>query len=201
MEDWKAANPGKPEGEGGAAMLNRMNRSHKPLRDWGFPHLDWKADMRILDIGCGGGAAIHEMSELSKDSIIHGVDYSADSVKCAGEYNAAQLNKRVFITKGDVSALPYEDEQYDLVTAIETIYFWPDLQAGLEQIHRVLKTGGQIAILCEVDGPERMDWEKVNFELTVYTPAQVCEALKSANFKDIQYDVNENGYLIVYADK
>ena len=46
-------------------MLERMNRSHEPLRAFAFPLLPWRENMRILDVGCGGGAAIAEMLKLS----------------------------------------------------------------------------------------------------------------------------------------
>ena len=48
-------NPARPEGEGGEKMLKRMNKSHEPLRNFGFSKLPWRPDMRILDVGCGEG--------------------------------------------------------------------------------------------------------------------------------------------------
>lgn len=201
MDDWKVANPGKPVGEGGRAMVQRMNDSHRPLREWAFSIIPWKHAMRILDVGCGGGAAIYDMLRLSKDSMIDGIDYSPDCVAAASEYNAPDLYFRAFIREGDVGALPYEDGRYDLVTAVETVYFWPDLSAGIQQIFRVLKPGGMCAILCEVDGPERMDWDQVNFEITVYRPEELENELEAAGFCDIASHVKENGYMLVTGRK
>lgn len=201
MDDWKVADPGKPVGEGGRAMVRRMNDSHRPLREWAFSFIDWKPAMRILDVGCGGGATIYDMLRLSKDSMIDGIDYSADCVAEACAYNAPDLHFRAFIQEGNVQALPYEAERFDLVTAVETIYFWPDLTAGLQQIFRVLKPGGHFAILCEVDGPERMDWGKVNFELQVYRPEELKTELEKTGFRNVTYHVKDNGYLFVLAEK
>ncbi|MBQ9023435.1 MAG: class I SAM-dependent methyltransferase [Eubacterium sp.] len=201
MDDWKVANPGKPVGEGGRQMVQRMNDSHKPLRDWAFSFLEWKHAMWILDVGCGGGAAIYEMLRLSKDSMVHGIDYSADCVAAASEYNAPDLYFRAFIEEGDVGALPYDADKFDLVTAVETVYFWPDLSAGMKQILRVLKPGGTFAILCEVDGPERMDWDKVNFDIKVYRPEELKELLEQIGFVDVETHVKENGYMLVTGKK
>ncbi len=201
MDDWKVANPGKPVGEGGRAMVQRMNDSHKPLRDWAFSLLDWPPAMHILDVGCGGGAAVYEMLRLSKDSMVYGIDYSADCVAAASDYNAPDLYFRAFIEEGDVSALPYDNEKFDLVTAIETVYFWPNLLLGMVQVNRVLKSGGTFAILCEVDGPERMDWDKVNFDIKVYRPEELKELLEQAGFSDVETHVKENGYMLVTGKK
>ena len=40
--------PARPEGEGGEKMLKRMNKSHEPLRNFGFSKIPWRPDMRIL---------------------------------------------------------------------------------------------------------------------------------------------------------
>lgn len=116
-------NPARPEGEIGEKMLKRMNKSHGPLRDFGLSQISWRPHMRILDVGCGGGATIREMLELSKDSVIDGVDYSEVSVAQSRELNRDYLENRCNICQGDAAELPFMENTYDLVTAVETIYF------------------------------------------------------------------------------
>jgi ubiquinone/menaquinone biosynthesis C-methylase UbiE len=41
------------------------------------------------------------------------------------------------------SSLPFKDEKFDLATAFETIYFWPDLVNDFKEVNRVLKSGGK----------------------------------------------------------
>ena len=66
-------NPGNPQGEIGRNMLIRMNKSHKEETDWGLDmlHINPK---KILDIGCGGGAAIANLLNRYPDAQITGVD-------------------------------------------------------------------------------------------------------------------------------
>ena len=53
-------------------------------------------------------------------------------------------------TQGSAEQLPYSDEMFDLVTAVETVYFWPNLPDCLQEVRRVLKPGGKFAIMVEV---------------------------------------------------
>ena len=68
----------------------------------------------------------------------------------AVEFKTEVLDKQVFVTLGSAEKLPYEDEKFDLVTAVETVYFWPHLPDCLKEVRRVLKQGGKFAIMVEV---------------------------------------------------
>ena len=57
---------------------------------------------------------------------------------------------RVEIREGTVSELPFADEMFEFVTAVETHFWWPDLTVGLSEVWRVLKTGGTVLLVAEV---------------------------------------------------
>ena len=57
-----------------------------------------------------------------------GIDISEESVAKAKKVNAKVLDKQVFVTQGSAEKLPYEDGKFDLVTAVETVYFWPTVR-------------------------------------------------------------------------
>ena len=61
----------------------------------------------------------------SKGAAVYGIDISEESVAKAKKVNADVLNKQVFVCQGSAEKLPYEDGKFDLVTAVETVYFWP----------------------------------------------------------------------------
>ncbi|WP_164130121.1 class I SAM-dependent methyltransferase, partial [Sharpea azabuensis] len=150
----------------------------------------------ILDVGCGGGATIKDLLKLSEESIIYGLDYAQKSIEISSLNNKEELNKRVFLKEGDVAQLPYEDNKIDLVTAVETVYFWPDITKGLEEIHRVLKTGGQINILCEA-----IDWPKIDGFFKIYRPSELQELLLEAHFKDVAVHHGQGQYISVVGVK
>jgi SAM-dependent methyltransferase len=52
----------------------------------------------------------------------------------------------VFLREADVSELPYEDGRFDLTVAINSHHLWPDLEAGLGEIMRVLQPRGSVAL-------------------------------------------------------
>lgn len=58
--------------------------------------------------------------------------------------------------------LPFEAERFDLVTAFETVYFWPDLPKSFREIRRVLRPGGTLLICneCSGDAPGDEAWTK-----------------------------------------
>jgi len=55
----------------------------------------------------------------------------------------------VAIEQASVSQLPFPADTFDLVTAIETHFWWPDLPRDLLEVHRVLKRGRRVAIIAE----------------------------------------------------
>ena len=111
----------------GRVMLGFMNCCHAPLTNWGLSLVKFHDGLTMLDIGCGGGATLKRLLKHSRGGTAYGIDISEESVAKARKVNAAQLDKQVFVSQGSVRNLPYDDGKFDLVTAVETIYFWPDL--------------------------------------------------------------------------
>ena len=140
----------RPEGSLGRAMLCFMNYTHAPLTNWGLKLVNVQDGWTMLDVGCGGGFTIRRLLKRSKDAQVYGIDISEESVTKARQVNAEVLDKQVYVTQGSAEQLPYNDEMFDLVTAVETVYFWPNLPDCLQEVRRVLKPGGKFAIMVEV---------------------------------------------------
>jgi ubiquinone/menaquinone biosynthesis C-methylase UbiE len=174
-----------PEGFLGRIMLRMMNFGHAPLTNWGLDQINFKDQWTILDIGCGGGATLQRLLKRSKNSKVYGIDISDESIKKAKEVNEKELGKSVFIEKGSATELPYADRCFDLVTAVETVYFWPELPKCLKEVRRVLKPGGQFAIMVEVIETDSM-WTNIVKGMTAYSPEQLKDMLDTAGFADTQ---------------
>ena len=170
-----------PNGRMGRAMLKFMNLCHAPLTNWGLNLVDIQDGWTMLDIGCGGGATLKRLLKRSKEAKVYGIDISDESVAKARKVNRALLEKQVFIQQGSAAKLPYEDAKFDLLTAVETVYFWPNLPECLKEVRRVLKPGGRFAIMVEVVDTDSV-WTNVVEGMTAYPPEQLKQFLDDAGF-------------------
>ncbi|MEZ5171468.1 MAG: class I SAM-dependent methyltransferase [Acidimicrobiia bacterium] len=92
---------------------------------------------RLLDMACGSGLAL-ELAH-ARGARCSGIDASARLVSVARDRNP-DSDLRV----GDMEALPWDDESFDLVTSFRGI--WSTTPGALDEAHRVLDSGGRIAI-------------------------------------------------------
>jgi len=140
----------KPTGWFGRVLLRDFNRHHSKVTDWGLQHLAIQKHHTILDVGCGGGRTVHKLAAIAMDGKVYGIDFSEESVSVSRRTNKQWMAMgRVAIFQGSVSRLPFSDHVFDLVTAVETHFFWPDLVADMHEVLRVLKPGGKLIIIAE----------------------------------------------------
>ena len=179
----------KPEGFLGKMMLSGMNSGHAMLADWGFSLLPKITPSKALDLGCGGGRNAGELLKKYPDIYVTAVDYSDLSVAKAREYNRDMIvSGRCTVQQGDVSDLHLPEENYDLATAFETIYFWPGLEKCFRQVAKVVKPGGYFLICNESDGKDTtgLKFEKIIDGMKCHTAEEIESALKNAGFSKVK---------------
>jgi len=141
----------KPRGWRGRFVLWKMNSGHSKLTDWGLSHVSIGENFTILDVGCGGGRTLSKLGGTAKLGKVYGVDHSEESVAASKRTNAQWIHAgRVEVRHGSVSQLPFPDRTFDIVTAVETHFWWADLPGGMREILRVLKPGGKLTVIAEV---------------------------------------------------
>lgn len=141
----------KPNGWLGRLTLWRMNKSHSKLTDWGLAHVSIDKHDIILDVGCGGGRTVSKLAAIATEGKVYGIDYSEESVAATKRFNALGIDVgRVKVHHGSVSQLPFSDGTFDLVTAVETHFWWPDVPVGIREIFRVLKPRGTLIVIAEI---------------------------------------------------
>ena len=125
---------------------------------------------------------------------IHGIDYADGSV-AASRANNAELIKtgRVEIQQSSVSQLPFPENTFDLVTAVETQYYWPNLTNDMREILRVLKPGGTLLVVLEdykagqKEESRRLPKSVSNYlKYTTLSVAQQRELFSAAGYTDVQ---------------
>ena len=190
------SNCAHPRGAMGRMMLSMMNCWHGPLTNWGLGYVPFQDGWMILDVGCGGGQTLRRLLNRSKGAIVHGIDISDESVAKARKVNAELLDTRVFVRQGSAVELPYADSTFDLVTAVETVYFWRDLPRCFEEVKRVLKPGGRFAILLEVASADCV-WTRFVDGMTTYSPEQLKAFLEQAGLCDVEIHRRRPSYATI----
>jgi len=105
----------------------------------------------ILDVGCGGGRTVSKLAAIVPQGRVYGVDYSDESVAATKRTNVRWIDLgRVEIRRGSVSDLPFPDGKFDLVTAVETHFWWPNLPGDMREVFRVMKPGGTLVLIAEI---------------------------------------------------
>ncbi len=93
----------------------------------------------VLDIGCGAGAFLRLVAD--RGARPYGLDASETLVELAGK-RVPEADLRV----GEMEALPYEDDTFDLVTGFNSFFFADDIVAALREAGRVAKPGAAVVI-------------------------------------------------------
>ena len=200
-------NAAKPEGFWGKLMLRSMNKGHHALTDWALAYVDPKNGCRALDIGCGGGRTVSKLCDLVGSGKVTGVDYSALCVKKSEKLNSKNvLCGRAEFRQASVSELPFAEDSFDLVTGIETYYFWPDKLNDLKEVRRVMRRNGTLLLVFEMmkDDSDPDKWKAVEKRLGVSAVgrSEIAEMLLRAGFQNIRTHVkSDNGWLCATAAK
>ena len=194
----------KPHGDEGIETINRMNENHKDISEFAFECVNVNASDEILDIGCGGGVNIEKFLKLTEGNV-DGLDYSEVSVAESVKRNRNAVdNGSCKVIQANVSAMPIDDESYDLVSAFETIYFWPDIENTFKEVLRIIKPNGHFMIAQGTDGnhPDDKKWLNTVEGMSLYTAPELEKYLLNAGFSGVNVFKKENDYiLVVIAEK
>ena len=180
-----------PTGIEGRKVAASMNIHHSDLTDWGLNTVEIDPDFTILDVGCGGGKTITKLANIAFKGKVYGIDYSKDMVEYSREVNRDLIARhRVSILEGSIDKSGFPDNYFDLVTAIETYYFWPSLPNAFQEIKRILKPQSHILIINEMI--KNRTYENENEEILKKTHvklvslAEFQKTLQTAGFKKVQ---------------
>lgn len=137
----------QPRGGAGVVMGWLMERLNGPQNRATVEALHPAPGAAVLEIGFGPGHALEMLSRKAPLGLIAGADHSALMVETARKRlgprrGPAALDLRV----AEADRLPFDDETFDLVYAVNSYHQWPDKEAALAEIAGVLKPGGEVVL-------------------------------------------------------
>ncbi|HLN88829.1 MAG TPA: class I SAM-dependent methyltransferase [Candidatus Binatia bacterium] len=196
-----------PTGVLGRKVAANMNKEHWDLTTWGLKHVRTKSDSLVLDVGCGGGKTIGRLARRAVHGKVYGIDHSADMVDYSRQVNKKLIAaNRVEILQGTAEKTGFKNDFFDLVTAIETYYFWPNLAESFQEIKRVLKKGGYLLIISEMvkDGAYEVENAEVIAKTLVCLVSlqEIQRILHSVGYSDVKaYRKRKSNWNAILAQK
>ena len=153
---------------------------------------------KILEIGFGSGKLIHEMAEVITEGIIEGIDFSDAMLKQASKVNRKYLSTGIVkLQKGDCSNLPYDNESFDKLCSVNTLYFLNEPDKCFQETFRVLKHGGKIVIGFRDD----KQMNQLNLSRNIfktYSLDEVIVLLTNSGFSNAQIVKKDGKWLMSY---
>ena len=186
----------KPSGLVGRVITKIWSFYFKKLSLWAIKQTTISGNYRILEIGYGGGSTIKNLLALNKHLEVHGIDISKESYRTAQRVHSDSIRKgSVQLKIGNVENIPYQNNYFDRVFAIQTHIFWKDIKKSFQQVYRVMSSNSTLIIASEK--------EKINYHMTDYrTSHEFIQLLTSIGFSKIEEKQNRNWILYaVYKDK
>jgi SAM-dependent methyltransferase len=108
--------------------------------------LDVQAGEQVLEVGCGPGGLVRLLQRTPARRIC-GVDPSPVMRDLASRPHRAQIAAgRIDLRLGTADRTGFPDATFDCVVSVNNVALWPDLEAGLRELHRVTRPGGRVVL-------------------------------------------------------
>ncbi len=172
----------KPEGSLGEEVGVMMAKRHVQAMKFTLEQLNPQPCHHVLEIGFGPGEAIAEVAERTPKGFVAGIDFSRTMLDMATRRNTKGIaEKRVELRLGDAAYLPYKDNSFDAVFAMNVFHFWKRPQAELAECRRVLKSDGRV-LFYVTHHSAWIDGLRDSGVFIAYEPSDVESILVEAGF-------------------
>jgi ubiquinone/menaquinone biosynthesis C-methylase UbiE len=177
-----------PNGEKGIEIANMMNETNRGMTVSSINNLQLKEGNCILEIGHGNAGHLNYLFEQAPNLSYKGIDISDLMIQEAGRINESLVQKgsAEFIHYNGMD-IPFENDSFDSVFTVNTLYFWRNPNAFLKEIVRIMKVGGHFSLtFAEAAFMEKLPFTKFNF--TLYTIEKVKQLIEKTNLKIVKID-------------
>ena len=176
----------QPTGELGREVARRMNESNRVQNREAERLLELGTAHKLLELGMGNGGLVTGLLERWPELTYYGVDFSTDMVEEASQLNApaVQAGKAHFVY-GTTTVIPYNDQLFDRILTVNTLYFWPDPAEGLQELYRMLEPGGLLVLAIRSEESMR-HFAFVNEIFTLYNRDSLQALFADSPFHQVE---------------
>lgn len=173
----------KPEGEIGKQVGAQMNIGNRLMNEWTIEELKAVPGDNILEIGMGNGSFIESILSVDKSIKYTGCDYSGLMIEEASRINYKFVkNGQAKFFHTDADDLPFEENSFNKIFAINTIYFWERPSRELSEIRRVLKPGGSFHVTIRPKSVMQI-MPFVQYGFIMYSKEELVKVLEDNKFE------------------
>ncbi len=140
------------------------------------------ADDRVLDIGCGPGAAVRAAAPLVEEAV--GADPSDRMLRMARRRSRALSNVRYH--QAPAHHLPFGDDVFTAVWTVHSMHHWGDEEAGVSEVLRVLASGGRFLVVEQLDPGKPWGIDEAGID-------RITSMTQDAGFADVQWTKHRVG--------
>jgi len=182
-----AAQLRKPEGKEGVETGNLMNDGNKLINLYTIENLPLKANDSVMEVGMGNGYFVKDLFKKEPTITYCGCDFSEIMVDESLKNNPELIHaKKAEFNLASVTALPYQNEFFDVLFTVNTIYFWPDMDKAFNEIRRVLKPGGKLVLSLRPKSVMK-DYPFVKYGFQMFENDELQNILQLNGFSDIVF--------------
>lgn len=136
-----------PKGIIGRWVGKQMDELNDKQNDWVISLLDIQPTDRILEIGFATGKTIQKIVPLVPKGKVEGIDISKTMLSVAQRNLKEEIKSgKVILYSGTAEKLAFKQNTFDKIYAVHVVYFWEDLEKAGNELLRVVKPNGIVAL-------------------------------------------------------
>lgn len=172
-----------PSGEKGTEIAQMMNETNIGMTKNAISNLNLTPGDSILELGHGNAGHLEFLFSLCENLHYTGLEISTLMNQEAQQLNKSFMNaKKASFTLYDGKHIPFEDNRFNKLVTVNTIYFWENPAATLSELARVLKPDGFFSLtFAHRDFMETLPFTPFGF--TLYNPDEVMKLVENSSFK------------------
>lgn len=176
----------RPDGLLGRLTARMMNSTNAIMLSNTINILAPEKTHTTLDIGFGGGDSLAALLDKVVSGTVHGVEVSDTMIESAEKRFAAFIaSNKIMIHKASIEALPFNDQTFDRICSMNTIYFWEQPEKACRELYRICKDNAYVVIAFRPRHDiEDMAFTRYGFNL--YDDDQVTSMLQNAGFHSVE---------------